>query len=203
MQISKIKPVGYQILVKPMNIRSQSSIILPDSAQHGFFYGTIKDVGEKVNKSIIVGMQGFFKRLKGRHYDVQEEGKDKERVFMFHEQYLFLVRWRGQWHPIGNKFLVQRDVEEQISAGGIIIPACRRTTDQSLFGHVLRKGLVCIEDESKGWCFTEIKEFDYPIRNGDRVKIKQWDVQLQEIGIDNRVCLIVQPSNLDYKITDD
>lgn len=189
---NKIKAVGNNIVVKPVNIEIPAQgVIIPDVGQHSFFYGTIQSVGEKCNKVIREGCSVFLKRLKGQK--VEQEGQN---TYIFKEEDILLIRWRGQWHPIGNKILIMRDVEEEQLASGIIISACRPTKDQTLFGVVLNMGLIHVQAKPDSF----VTKFDYPVNIGDKVKIKEWSQEIQEVGLDKMNCIIVKPSQLDYKI---
>lgn len=195
----RVRACNDYITVKPVNVISQSTIIIPESVDHFFFYATITSVGEKCNKVIKPGMQAFIKRKKNR---AQGHEVDGDPTYIFKQDAILLLKWRGQWHPVGNKIMVMRNVEEEI-VNGVIIPACFQTKDQTLLATVLRFGLVR-KLYDNGFIYEDIKEetdtFNYPLNMGDRIKIKEWALDIQEIGMDNLNCLIIKPSHLDYKI---
>lgn len=188
---NKIKALNKNIVVKPVDVEQQGLIVAPDIAEHGYFYGSIQSVGDGCNKVIRPGALAFFKRLQGQKFVI-----DGGNFFIFKEDELLLIKWRGNFHPVGNKILLMRDVEEEQLESGIWIPACRQTKDQSLFGVVFRMGLV--------QAFPGINlPFDYPVNIGDKVKVRGWEMDIEEVGIDQRNCIIVKPKHLDYKVTNE
>lgn len=174
------------VVVREKQQLRKSNIYVPEITRSSFF-GIVCATGPGVkNKTISQGLMVACDRNTLIKTPI-------ENVYIFHDHDIFAGYLKGKWRPIGWKVAIKRDIEEEITPGGIIIPACYQTKDQSLYGHIDCKGYI------------DNEEIDYPVECGDSVKLRKWDQRITELSIyapDGKTdyILIAPVSTLDCKI---
>lgn len=173
-----IKPILNNILVSELRPTKEGGIIIPESAESKYFYGAIIRLGETVkDQTIKEGMVCLFKRTAA----IRHKG-----YVLFKEHDIILVFHMNIWRPLGNKVLLQRQIGERM-VGKIIVPACWTTQDQTLDCVMLLRG---IKD-------NELIYID--LFCGDKVRLKRWDMSIDEIDLDGRYVLSCSIDLLSHK----
>lgn len=105
--------------------------------------------------------------------------------FFCGEENIFAVIRNGLIYPLGNRVLIRRDIADEYTDGGILIPENRRY--QSLFGTIIRWGL-------------SRKEPKIPVGPGDRIRLTEWGAHMVEVRLpDGDYGLIVNEDDLLYQ----
>jgi co-chaperonin GroES (HSP10) len=170
-----------------MTVINPSEIYLPDDHSVITFYGLILDCGNEVEEK-------FIKPNRLAYFDIKQckavSRKGKEIYYIFDENSILLVRDSNNFiRPLGRRALIQRDTDEFKTYGGVIIPACRPTTDQSKKGFYYRGGIHNGE------------VIDFICNPGDRIEIQTWDRNIYEIEVDGKYMLSVPLDLIVYKET--
>lgn len=120
--------------------------------------------------------------LGNRNYPLNPEGD-----FLCSDTDIFAILWKKKIFPIGVRYLIERDVQDHISPGGIITPENRRY--QSLIGTVRQKGLLGIHDKFKVSC----------IDIGSRIHLTEWSENMTELPFEGKYHLIVNEKDILFK----
>lgn len=168
-----------RVIVKQINIE-RSSLHLPDETVQKTFYGHVVDCGKLVTQ-LDKGYVCLF----------ENKPQAKYKGFFIFDQYdALLVRSGKIYRPIGNRILIKRKLFERITPGGIIIPDCYQTVDQSKDGIVYSAGL-----NNKN--IIDI-ENDWGIGVGDNIVLDGWKNEHKEIEINREYFLSVRLKDILY-----
>ena len=157
----------------------EGKIHLPDEFYQKSLFVAIQDVGNKVKDSFIVP-----DRIVMLSPSCMRTIIDKEHFF-FKESDIIAVK-HDVIRPFGKRALIKRFNHEQVSKGGIIIPDCHDSADQSLEGILLYSGMV------------NGRLVELPVPCGEKVKIEKWSMNLIEIDINGEYYLSVPIKELQY-----
>ena len=177
----QLKPINNNILFERMYPMREGLIHLPDSIKQKSFFAIIHDTGEKVKDSYlvkdrIVFLNPYCMRIKF----------DETKRFIAKESDIVAVMQEGVLRPFGNRVLMRRLNQERVSSGGIIIPDCHESADQTLEGILVGYGVV------------NGNIIDFPVPVGDHVKIEKWSPNLIEIDVNGEYDLTVPVKELQY-----
>ena len=179
-----MKAINNNITVQPIETMRKGLIYLSQSQNQKVFYGRVTSVGEKVsNKSIKVDSIVCC--------DVQGVTEVKDTYFV-NECGVILIRKNNLWRPVGRKLLVQREVEEFKTQGGVIIPSCYKSADQSMHCVFILNGILN----------DEIYDPGFELIAGDVIRLAKWNDKMKEIEIDGKYNLIIKPSDILYSSND-
>jgi len=170
-----IKALNDNVVVKVEKTFVKSSVIIPDSVQAGYFYATVTSVGMNCARAIVSCDKVVVKHEKREPFKHNE--KD---YYIVKSRDILLIKKKDTWYPVGNKSLLQRLNEEEITKGGIIVPACYSTQDQTLNTIFIRSGLA-----------DPFRTIESTLLPGDFVRIAKWDQMIEEIDINGKYHLIV------------
>lgn len=180
--MSSVKTViGKRLLVKQVVACSRSAIQLPDSTVQKTFLCMIKKVGKDVSDRATLQQDALclanpFSREKGTKQD----------EWFVKESDVFLVKKGSNYHPVGNRILISRLNNTDVKVGHIFIPQAYESSDQTMFGIVFSFGI------------KNGQKVESVLNIGDIVKIKKWDVSIQEVDIDGGQFLSVPAGLLEY-----
>lgn len=179
-----VKPIGDLILIKRKYFGRSDILYTPEQTVQKNIYGIVISVGKNVkhikkNHVVLINGSGIIKTL-----------EDDGVYHILKESDVLLVYVNNFYRPIGRRVLIKRETEEQALESGIIIPACFKTRDQSLFGIVMSEGVI------NGKALNIEKELG--IRIGQRVRLEKWDISHLEIEINREYYLSVLLKNILY-----
>ncbi len=178
MKIS-LRATESRVVVKQLSVERQS-LHIPDETVQKTFYGHVIDCGKLVTQ-LDKGYVCLFENKPQVRY------KD---FYVFDQYDTLLVRSGKIYRPIGNRILIKRKLFERTTSGGIIIPDCYQTVDQSKDGIVYSAGL----NNKK---IIDI-ENDWGIHIGDEVMLDGWKNEHKEIEINREYYLSVRLKDILY-----
>lgn len=167
------KVVGSRLLVKKLVTGRKSEIILPKATIQKQFIGIIKKVGKDVRDKETLTED----RIVFVDNNAGEKGLN-DGEFFFKQDDVLLVKKDGLFRPMGNKVLIKRMNNTEVSIGGIIIPMGRKSSDQTLFGVVFALGV------------SNNNTIDTTLNVGDIIKLQKWDVSMRDVSIDDENYII-------------
>lgn len=178
------KPIGDLVLIKRQHFGRSDILFTPEQTVQKNIYGIVVNVGENVkhvkkNHIVLINGSGIIKTI-----------EDDGIFYILKESDVLLVYINKVYRPIGRRVLIKREIEEQMLESGIIIPACFKTRDQSLFGIIMAEGIM-------NGKILNIEE-ELGIRIGQRIRLEKWDISHLEIEIGREYFLSVMLKNILY-----
>ena len=176
-----ITPINNNILVQRSTPIRTGNIFIPETAVQDHFYGTIVKIGNKVKdvNSLKVGRTVIVRKGSGVKY--------QKNLYLVHDYEILMLVFDGVWRPFGHKVLLERRIEESISAGGILIPACYQTKDQTRECTFIKPGII------------NGKEVEVPLETGDTVIVTKWDMTIDEVEYNGSYGIVVPIKLLSHK----
>ncbi len=181
----KVKATNNYVTVKELATAREGLIHIPDTDQvQKTFCGIVTSVGEKVkNKSIVKDRVVFCNPLGIIKIDGVNLLKEED----------VLMSYKGVWRPLGRRILLKRLNTEIKLDSGIFIPGCYKSSDQTLHCQFILNGIID----------NDIIDSGFDLVTGDIVRLKSWDKEIKEVEIDGDFYIIVKPSHILYKASDD
>ena len=174
------------VTVKELPQTREGLIHIPNINQlQKSFCGIITSVGEKIKNKTIVKDRVVFCNALGR---IKING-----VNFFKEDDILMSSYKGIWRPLGFKLLLKRLNTEIKLESGIVLPECYKTSDQTLHCEFILNG---VDDNN-------IIDPGFDLIAGDVVRLKSWNNDIKEVEVDGNFFIIVKPSHILYKASDD
>jgi len=188
-QPKNVVAYGSKVILTPSVSKVRGRIVVPDTYSHRTSMCKVLSVGEKVEllrEGDIVLCRGVFSERQNRTI----EGLN---AFFCEASMIFAKLINKEIYPIGNRVLIEREINEQERKSGIVIPAAQKSTDQSLYGRIIRFGIRKGKQKSKV----------YGLNKGDRICLDEWKAEMTEIGFEHRFGLIVSEQDILYRFNEE
>lgn len=162
-----IKPINKRLILQPSDSTIRGSIFIPETFKDAATTCLVIAAGSKVMPilkpgEIVMCEVGFGDRLNNT-----VEGT---RSFWCEEHNIYGLLRDGKIHPIGNKILIRRDVEDKYE-GMIVIPETRRS--QSLLGTIERMGITRTPFKTIG------------LKAGLKIQLKEWSEAMTQVTLED------------------
>ena len=179
---------GTKVILTPSVSKHKGRIVVPDTFTHRTSMCKVLSIGEKVE----LLKEGDVVLCRGMFSERQNHKIEGLNAFICEASFVFAKLINKKIYPIGNRVLILRDIDEQEMESGIIIPAANKSTDQSLFGTIIRFGIRRGSQKSRV----------YGLNMGDRICLGEWKADMIEVGVNYNFGLIINEEDMIYKFDD-
>lgn len=161
-----MKLIGDRVLLKPSVSEYRGMIAIPKNSSENVSTCEVLAHGKKTHPLIQEGRIVFAHCGSGERNTTYGENKG----YLTKNANVFAILNKQGIVPLGRKLLILRDIREESTEGGIIIPENRRT--QSLEGWIIRFGIP-----------GDNKYFRPEVEIGDKIRLNGWEAHMLEVGI--------------------
>lgn len=178
--MSKLLPINDNITIKRLQPLRRGMIHIPEEKLQKEFYGIIQEVGNKVRDTFLQKDLIVFLTSTSKHTCKYGD------LYVIKEHDILAIKKDGIIRAFGDRVLIKRLNQETVSPGGIIIPDCHDSADQSLEGILISRGV------------KNGQVIDIPIHGGETVRIEKWNQYIVELDVDGEYYLSVRVRDICY-----